>query len=208
MKRILLSLFVAIIGLGAVAEDDVTGNARSMRTQIVNYIRNEGYNPSVDDDGDIMFRYEGDNYYIQCQNYGDEVYVRTFSDMSTDESPINRVRRAADFGQNEYKFVRVLVLDGFIRTECVVSINTLSEYKRRFRSYLTIIQEVEKEIKNNYNDEQIQPASFLGDCSRRQGTNAAEVPALWVTAYYIASFGPADNASCIRRRVSPVVNVC
>ena len=34
-----------------------------------------------------MFRYEGDNYYIQCQNYGDEVYVRTFSDMSTDESP-------------------------------------------------------------------------------------------------------------------------
>lgn len=56
MKRILLSLFVAIIGLGAVAEDDVTGNARSMRTQIVNYIRNEGYNPSVDDDGDIMFR--------------------------------------------------------------------------------------------------------------------------------------------------------
>ena len=62
MKRILLSLFVAIIGLGAVAEDDVTGNARSMRTQIVNYIRNEGYNPSVDDDGDIMFRYEGDNY--------------------------------------------------------------------------------------------------------------------------------------------------
>ena len=87
MKRILLSLFVAIIGLGAVAEDDVTGNARSMRTQIVNYIRNEGYNPSVDDDGDIMFRYEGDNYYIQCQNYGDEVYVRTFSDMSTDESP-------------------------------------------------------------------------------------------------------------------------
>ena len=152
MKRILLSLFVAIIGLGAVAEDDVTGNARSMRTQIVNYIRNEGYNPSVDDDGDIMFRYEGDNYYIQCQNYGDEVYVRTFSDMSTDESPINRVRRAADFGQNEYKFVRVLVLDGFIRTKCVVSINTLSEYKRRFRSYLTIIQEVEKEIKNNYND--------------------------------------------------------
>ncbi len=62
------------------------------------------------------------------------------------------MRRAADFGQNEYKFVRVLVLDGFIRTECVVSINTLSEYKRRFRSYLTIIQEVEKEIKNNYND--------------------------------------------------------
>ena len=149
MKRILLSLFVAIIGLGAVAEDDVTGNARSMRTQIVNYIRNEGYNPSVDDDGDIMFRYEGDNYYIQCQNYGEEVYVRTFSDMSTDESPINRVRRAADFGQNEYKFVRVLVLDGFIRTECVVSINTLSEYKRRFRSYLTIIQEVEKEIKKD-----------------------------------------------------------
>lgn len=80
------------------------------------------------------------------------MYVRTFSDMSTDESPIKRVRRAADFGQNEYKFVRVLVLNGFIRTECVVSINTLSEYKRRFRSYLTIIQEVEKEIKNNYND--------------------------------------------------------
>lgn len=149
MKRLTFILSVLLVSFCAFAEDDLTGMALSMRTQISSVLRGEGYSPSVDSDGDIAFRYEGSSYYISCENYNDEVYVRVFRDITTSDYNDTVVRRAADIAQNEWKFVRSRVLDGFIRVECDVAVVDITEFQRRFSAFLSIIQGTVSSINEN-----------------------------------------------------------
>jgi hypothetical protein len=47
----------------------------SLQAMYMDYLRGEGYVPSIDDDGDVRFRYEGGTYYIIVQE-GDLEYFR------------------------------------------------------------------------------------------------------------------------------------
>lgn len=78
LKKILLLSVMAIamaVSAGA-SGSDLSVEARSLRAKIVSYLSETQHSPSIDEDGDIRFTYEGNTYFIQLFDIGDKVALR------------------------------------------------------------------------------------------------------------------------------------
>lgn len=84
MKKLVLALLMTLCTLGAL-------RAQSLQSDIMSFLRTEGYAPSYDSDGDIQFKKEGYFYYVIVKDIDDGysyVEVRVpfgISDMSLSE---------------------------------------------------------------------------------------------------------------------------
>lgn len=84
MKKLVLALLMTLCTLGAL-------RAQSLQSDIMSFLRTEGYAPSYDSDGDIQFKKEGYLYYVIVKDIDDGysyVEVRVpfgISDMSLSE---------------------------------------------------------------------------------------------------------------------------
>lgn len=151
MKKVFLFLFCLLCGFMTVHADDLTGKALTMRGQIKSFIAEEGYTPSIDSDGDVMFKYEGDKYWVTMENYADGVYFQLFTVTSISDANINRVRRAADEAQRNYKFVRCNVGERSVTVECVAYIQSIAEFRQLFPRYLNIVSSTDRMMGEEYN---------------------------------------------------------
>jgi hypothetical protein len=64
MKKLVLTLAISCIFAGVFAQKNLTSAQQSLQTSIINFLREEGYSPSLDEDNWIKFKSEGKNYYI------------------------------------------------------------------------------------------------------------------------------------------------
>ncbi len=64
MKKKLLLLIMAFCCVGLVSAKELTSKQRQLRTEIVSFLKTEGYMPEIDSDGDVKFKSEGKTYYI------------------------------------------------------------------------------------------------------------------------------------------------
>ena len=98
-------------------------DARDMRAQTVSksklqkiyadYLRSEGFDPSVDNDGDIFFKYQGGNYYIYVYERDPQYFRLVCPNIWKIESPEERsdAALAASKVNASWKLVKVYVAD-------------------------------------------------------------------------------------------------
>ena len=67
MKK-LFSILVCLFMITVSAHADLNAGQIKLRNEIKNFLQEEGYVPSIDQDGDITFKYEGKTYYIQIDD--------------------------------------------------------------------------------------------------------------------------------------------
>lgn len=64
MKKLFFSLMMMVLSILSVSAAELTGQQLKLRSDIVSFLRREGYSPEIDSDGDISFKKEGESYYI------------------------------------------------------------------------------------------------------------------------------------------------
>lgn len=64
MKKIVIALLLTLGAFGAL-------RAQSIESEIMSYLRTEGYVPTYDSDGDIQFKKEGCLYYVIIKDSGE-----------------------------------------------------------------------------------------------------------------------------------------
>ncbi len=106
LKVFLVSVF-AMIGLSLSAAD-LTTEQLSFRSSIVDFLRNEGYMPSIDDDGDIKFKCEGNTMYVQIASNFTEVFnvtlklIQGITDPENNSQALRAYRAANDVNDTKY----------------------------------------------------------------------------------------------------------
>ena len=68
MKKLVLTLLLVFSGICAL-------QAQNYQSSIMSFLREEGYSPSYDDDGDLQFRVQGNIYYVIVREVADYAYV-------------------------------------------------------------------------------------------------------------------------------------
>lgn len=69
MKRVLLFLsFILTIYISATAQNKFNEDQLNLRKDIEKFLREEGFMPEIDSDGDITFKKEGNKYYVIIDN--------------------------------------------------------------------------------------------------------------------------------------------
>ena len=73
-------------------------NKRDMANMYSNYLRSEGYAPKIDDDGDVIFKYEGRTYLIMPDERDQQFFRLIFPNFWSIESEAERQKVLAAAG--------------------------------------------------------------------------------------------------------------
>jgi tetratricopeptide (TPR) repeat protein len=109
----------------------------------VDYLKEEGYVPKIDESGDIEFKFEGDYYWIELEE-DDEDYFRLYTagdwGCKNDEEKI-KLLKAASEASAQIKFVKVFVRgDDTVFTSVEVILNNRDDFKTNFERWLSVLQ--------------------------------------------------------------------
>lgn len=146
MKKIVLTL-VMIVSMVTVSfatgkTTDADADATAFRNRVQTYVRNEGYAPSIDNDGDIKFKKEGETYWISVEPYKEGYYVKLFSGTISSQSMYNCLKTANQL-MHDYKFMRVTVTESdgqnILYVETTMYCTTLAQFEQMFSSAITAV---------------------------------------------------------------------
>lgn len=105
MKKFIFAVAALLICVAANA--DLTSTERVFLNSVKNYLTEEGYKPSIDEDDDLVFKVEGTTYWVTVSDepMGDEnyFYVQVCTDMGAHDVNLDAVRKAINQVNREYK---------------------------------------------------------------------------------------------------------
>lgn len=109
MKRL---LFITIVGLFMSTismAQELNEKQLALRSDLLNFLRVEGFSPEIDADDDIRFKYEGKFHYIRVYSADTHpMYISLFQSYTYSDSRSKDVVMIAADALNKYKGVKVL----------------------------------------------------------------------------------------------------
>lgn len=86
MRKILFALFFAFLCVGLFAKD-LNDAQKKVRSGIMYFLKEEGYMPELDSDGDILFKKEGMKYHVAVSDIDTSpMYVVLFHNYRYDDT--------------------------------------------------------------------------------------------------------------------------
>ena len=114
------------------------------KTQMyIDFLKGEGYGPTLDKDGDVQFKYEGKSYYIDVND--DDRYFRlvfpAFWSIDSEEE-LARVLIACDHATNATKVVKVATIGKHkdVSAGAEIFLSEPGDFKAVFQRCLNAIQ--------------------------------------------------------------------
>lgn len=121
----------------------------SLADRYVDFLTAEGYRPSVDEDGDVLFKHEGGHYYISVADedelFFQLVYPRFWSIEDEDER--GRVLNNANEINLRFKVVKIYTRDGDTTATLECFMNSLDDFKGYFERCMRAVQRAVSEFR-------------------------------------------------------------
>lgn len=142
----------------------------ALRTDLFNFLKEEGFMPELDSDGDIKFKSEGQAYYISVSKTDENpMYVVLFRSFSNPDEYSAETIAMASTKLNFYKGVKVLCFDKSFRIGAELYVRNAEPVKSAFYKLKGIIDSV----KSDFLDE----CKNVGSVSSSSSSNSiSEIP--------------------------------
>lgn len=144
MKKLILTLvmLVSMATVAFAAGKTTDSDAIAFRDRVQNFVRNEGYAPTIADDGDIKFKKEGTTYWISVEAYKNGYYVKLYSGTTSEASMYNCLYNANKV-MCDYKFIQINTLESDGTHVFILAYDwyctTLSQFEQMFPSALNVV---------------------------------------------------------------------
>ncbi len=110
MKRFLFLLIISSIVVSASAANALTTHQNDLRANLINFLKEEGFMPEIDNDGDIQFKREGVKWYISIYSVDEmPMYISLFKWYNYSENYSKEAVSATLADLNSYKGVKVII---------------------------------------------------------------------------------------------------
>jgi hypothetical protein len=115
-----------------------------LQKMYVDYLKQEGYTPSVDKDGDILFKVAGDSYYI-IVNEEDLQFFEVMELINLASIPQQKSLAAANYSNGRSKVAKVYIsTDGKTATIAVeILLDSPGNFKQHFSRVMSLIRNAE-----------------------------------------------------------------
>lgn len=174
MKRFITTLVLGLLILPSIsfAQSDSGFNNEqlALRTDLFNFLKEEGFMPELDSDGDIKFKSEGQPYYISVSKTDENpMYVVLFRSFNNPDEYSAETIAMASTKLNFYKGVKVLCFDKSFRIGAELYVRNAEPVKSAFYKLKGIIDSV----KSDFLDE----CKNVGSVSSSYSSNSiSEIP--------------------------------
>jgi hypothetical protein len=141
--KILVVVFI-FLGVFAFPVSAQQMSKAALQRMYMDYLREEGYMPSIDEDGDILFKVAGDSYYIIIDE-DDLQFFQIYMGLNLGSIPLQSALNAANYSNRRSKVAKVYIsTDGkraTIKIELLV--NKPEDFKPLFSRGINLIRNAE-----------------------------------------------------------------
>jgi len=139
---------IAIGFTATYAQKSFSTGQKKIRDEIYSFLKNEGFQPSIDDDGDIKFKRQGDVYFV-CVSDKDSspYYVRLSKYYSYDGERLTRSKIGIYAEEvNKYKMCKLIVEDDSFIIDSQLFLYNSSAFTSIFNKIMEVIDGAEEEL--------------------------------------------------------------
>jgi hypothetical protein len=104
----IILIFGVFFAFPASAQENVEWTKNSLQNTYMQFLREEGYLPSVDDDGDILFKVSGSNYFIIIDE-NDPLFFRIYTGVSLGSFLPEDALAAANYTNMHSKIAKIYI---------------------------------------------------------------------------------------------------
>ena len=148
MKRLFLNIittvFASICSLYSWADSkDYSDEQLALRNEISIFLKEEGFMPEIDSDGDIKFKFEGRSYYVSISSVDENpMYVNLFIPFNNPDDYSADVVVLATKSLNYYKGVKVVCYDNSFKISAELYLRDADLFKESFYKLMSQIDNV------------------------------------------------------------------
>lgn len=148
MKRFISILVFMTIGLtAAFAQQTLSSGQRALRENIKSYLQEEGYQPSLDTDGDIKFKRQGDVYFINVSASDESPYYVRLSKYFAYNDKITKSKIALYYETiSQYKMIKLIATDDSYIIDCQLFLINSVSFTSVFNRILQVMDAAEAEL--------------------------------------------------------------
>lgn len=180
MKKIFLFFIATFYSLTISYADELNANQLHLRTQISNFLKEEGFVPEIDSDGDIKFKYEGKSYYVSVSSTDNTpMYVTMFRPFEYPTEYSKETVKMASAELNLYKGVKLICLNNSFRIQAELYINDAEAFKYAFYKLRSQINNVSDDVIKECDNVQKSTNTNAGTTN-----NFANTPSRSVNAFF------------------------
>lgn len=165
----ILTIFLSMFTLCGWAEE-MSYAAKTFRSNIQSFLREEGFAPTIDKDGSLCFKKEGAQYWIDV--IGDKPFYVTFrkEGVRTKDANATAVLQAINDVNTNIRAIKCCYYNDYvglgIESYCYVA----EDFKYVFYTYLNIFEAAEEAVKEAYSKYDTSNSSYNGGSSRNGGS--------------------------------------
>lgn len=148
MKR-LFSIFVLIATGFAIcfAQKSYNSGQQAVRDNIMSYLREEGYQPSIDSDGDIKFKRQGDVYFVSVSDNDSSPYFVQLSKYFSYNDKLTKTKIGLYAQEiNQYKMIKLIAHDNNFRLTAQIFLINSVAFTSIFDRILSAMDAAETEL--------------------------------------------------------------
>ena len=150
MKNKVILLIVALaMSMATFAQKEYTYQQKQLRDRIFSYIKGEGYRPEIDDDGDIMFKKEGDTYFVIVSADNSAPMYLSLTKIFTYSGSFTKYKIKQCMQEiNLYKMCKLVPLDESCEIRVEMFLNDAGSFTSIFEKALSVMKQAEEELKD------------------------------------------------------------
>ena len=138
---------IAIGFTATYAQKSFSTGQKKIRDEIYNFLKSEGYQPSIDNDGDIKFKRQGDVYFVCVSDKDSSPYYVRLSKYYSYGERLTRSKIGAYAEEvNKYKMCKLIVEDDSFIIDSQMFLYNSSAFTSIFDRILEVIDGAEDEL--------------------------------------------------------------
>ena len=152
IKNYFLTIFFLCFCASLWAQESLNAQQQKLQNDIQNYLREEGFAPSIDEDGDIKFKKEGISFYViidkgENSPFFLQLCVPYNLGANYDRQKVMRIANEV----NEYKSVKMKLYSESIMIKAEMFLQDATHFGAVFYRTMSILGYAGEEFLNEYN---------------------------------------------------------
>lgn len=175
IKRHLFVTLLSLLTLSCWAEE-MSYAAKTFRSNLQGFLREEGFAPSIDNDGSLCFKKEGTSYWIDV--LGDKPFYVTFhrEHIGTEDASLTNVLKAINDVNTNIRAIKCCYLNDHVSLAIESYCYVAEDFKYVFYQYLGILEASNELVKEAYAKYDTSASSYNrnnGNSSSYSGTSSS-----------------------------------
>lgn len=154
MKKIrilLAALLFTAFSLSLVA-DDLTDSQKALRSNIVEFLREEGFSPSIDEDGDVAFKKEGEKHWIRIARGGPFYIEFIWSFHNIEDADLAALMVAINKVNKETPVAKAILLNESVKLVVEAYCHDAESFRYIFYESMRQLEMMDDDLRKSYEE--------------------------------------------------------